>query len=115
VGVDLDLSRLPELQRVLGSSVPAIIGRLMTEIESATSQIDAALLAGDLDAAAHAAHSARNSALMIDARPLLDALGEIESSARTGDREGTGSGLERLRSVWPECQRALEDESARHR
>jgi len=114
VGADLDLTRLTELQRVLGSSVPAIIGRLVTEIESATVQIEESITAGDLGSAAHAAHAARNSALMLDARRLLDALGEIESSARDGELERAVAGRDSLRSAWPECKRALEDAACRH-
>ncbi len=113
MAADLDLSRLTELQRVLGSSVPVIIGRLVTEIDGSLAQVEQAIADGDLVAAAHGAHAARNSALMLDARPMLDALGEIESSARAADHSRAVTGLERLRSVWPECRRALVDEATR--
>ena len=82
---EFDLGRLAELQRLLGTDLAAIVATLLTELSRALAEIDAALARDDLSAAALGAHAARNSALMIDARPLLGHLGELESSARRDD------------------------------
>jgi HPt (histidine-containing phosphotransfer) domain-containing protein len=115
VGGQLDLTRLTELQRVLGADLPELIAGLVSEIDAAISNLASAVADGDLPSAAHAAHAARNSALMLDAQPLLHALGEIESGARTGDRGAARGGLERLQSAWPELKRLLEDAPPRDR
>ncbi len=98
---------------MLGSPVHVIIGRLVTEMDGSLAHVEQAIADGDLVAAAYAAHAARNSALMLEARPMLDALGEIESSSRADDHARAVAGLEHLRSVWPECRRALEAEATR--
>ena len=112
---ELDLTKIVELEGVLGAGVPEIIERLVREIDEAVADVEAGLAGGDLAAAAHAAHAARNSALMLDARPVLPTLGEIESGARSGDERATREGLQRLKSAWPELKRRLLDEAERRR
>jgi HPt (histidine-containing phosphotransfer) domain-containing protein len=112
VGDELDLTRLLELQRVLGTGLPEIVGKLVTDIEHAVEEIDSGMAAGDSRAVAHGAHAARNSALMLDAQPMLDALGEIESCARAGDLTGATGGITRLNSTWPAVRTRLERELA---
>lgn len=110
----LDVSRLTELQQVLGSAQPEIVTILVTETESAIFEIESGIADGDLGSAGHAAHAARNVALMLDAQPMLEALAEIESSARGGDRGQATTTLQRLRLAWPELKRQLEEEVSRN-
>ncbi len=110
VGDELDLTRLLELQRVLGSSMPELLGNLMTDMDRAVDDIDAGLAAGDSKAVALGAHAARNSALMLDARPMLAELAEIESAARAGNLRVAGDGVVRLHSSWPAVRARLERE-----
>jgi hypothetical protein len=110
VGDELDLRRLLELQRVLGTDLAEIVGNLVTDIERAVDEIDTGMVSGDSRIVAHGAHAARNSALMLDAQPMLDALGEIEVSARAGDLAGAAGGLERLNSTWPAVRTRLQHE-----
>jgi hypothetical protein len=98
---ELDLSRLAELRELLDSELPQIVETLVEELTRALDAIGAALADGDLAAAALAAHAARNSALMIDARPMLDCLDALESSARRDDADGARQAQRRLDERWP--------------
>ncbi len=104
---ELDLGRLAELEQLLGRRVPEIAGTLVSELTKAMAGIEAGLAAGDLAAAALAAHAARNSALMIDARPLLDCLDALESSARRDDAGGAREAHRRLDETWPPLRAQL--------
>jgi hypothetical protein len=105
---ELDLRRLTELQELLGSDVSEIVATLVREISAAMGAIESGLAESDLAAAALAAHAARNSALMLDARPMLDALREIEAGARDDDVEAARSGLQHLQTIWPSLRSRLE-------
>jgi HPt (histidine-containing phosphotransfer) domain-containing protein len=109
VSAELDLRRLRELHRHLGTDVSEIVQTLDDELRRALADIEAALVAGDLPAAARAAHAARNSALMIGAAPLLAQLDELESSARAGDLTAARRAQNRVQEHWP----ALRSELAR--
>jgi hypothetical protein len=109
VDAELDLHRLAELQEMLGTELPEIVATLVAELTRAMSGIDAGLSAGDLGAVALAAHAARNSALMIDARPMLGCLRELETSARQGEPEAASAANQRLRASWPALRRRLEE------
>jgi hypothetical protein len=111
VEAELDLRRLAELQERLGAELPEIVATLVEEITRAVSEIEAGIASGDLAGAALAAHAARNSALMLDARPMLDSLSEIESGARSHDVGLARSGLDGVRAAWPALRRRLEAES----
>jgi hypothetical protein len=104
VEVELDLKRLTELQQLLGTELPEIVATLLDELTSALSRIDA----GDLDAVALAAHAARNSALMIDARQILGYLEALEVSARHGEPGAASAANDRLRASWPALRTCLE-------
>jgi HPt (histidine-containing phosphotransfer) domain-containing protein len=108
VELELDLTRLAELQQLLGTELPEIVATLLGELTSALSGIDAGLGAGDLGAVALAAHAARNSALMIDARQILGYLEELEVSARSGEPEAVSAANDRLRASWPALRTRLE-------
>jgi len=108
---ELDLRRLTELQQLLGSELPVIVATLVDELTRAVAEIEAGIAAADLEAAALAAHAARNSALMLDAKPMLDSLREIESGARAENLAVARAGLELLRSAWPALRRRLEAEA----
>ena len=94
---ELDLRRLTELQELLGTELPAIVETLV-----------AGLAQRDLGAVALAAHSARNSALIIDSQPLLSPLSQLESCARRSDLPTALSCHERLVEVWPPLRVQLE-------
>lgn len=104
----LDLGRLAELQELLGTQLSEIVATLLTELSRALQDIDAALAGRDLDAVALAAHAARNSALMVDAQPLLARLGELESCARRLDLTSALAAQERVTEAWPSLRRSLE-------
>jgi hypothetical protein len=108
VSGELDLRRLAELQQLLDQTVPEIVATLVRELEGALDAIGPALRDGDLAAAALAAHAARNSALMIDAQPLLAELEALESSARHGDADGAAQAREQLTHSWPSLRAALD-------
>jgi len=105
---ELDVGRLSELEELLGAERSAIVGTLLTELASAMGRIDAGLDRGDMAEVAAAAHAARNSALMIDAQPLLRVLKELETCARSEDAAGAGAARERLTDAWPRLRRELE-------
>jgi HPt (histidine-containing phosphotransfer) domain-containing protein len=98
---ELDLRRLVKLREQLDSGMPQIVETLVEELTRALEAITTALARDDLAAAALAAHAARNSALMIDARPLLDCLDALESSARRDNADGARQARCRLDETWP--------------
>jgi HPt (histidine-containing phosphotransfer) domain-containing protein len=104
---ELDLSRLAGLAKLLDSEQPQIVETLVDELTRALGAIDTALADADLSAAALAAHAARNSALMIDARPLLACLDALESSARRADPDGAREAQRRLEATWPPLRAQL--------
>lgn len=105
---ELDVTRLSELQELLGTEVPAIVRTLVTELTAAVDRIDRGLESGNLSEVAAAAHAGRNSALMIDAQPVLRALKQIETCARAGEPEGVSAARASLRRAWPRLRRQLE-------
>ena len=108
VEAELDVSRLAELRELLGTEVPAIVRTLVTELTAAVERIDKGLASGDLSEVAAAAHAGRNSALMIDAQPVLRVLRQIETCARSDEPEGAIAAQARLRRAWPRLRRQLE-------
>jgi hypothetical protein len=108
VSSELDLGRLAELQELLGKQLSEIVATLLNELDRAVRDIDAGLAGSDLDAVALAAHAARNSALMIDAQPLLARLGELESCARRLDLTSATAAQQRVTEAWPPLRRSLE-------
>jgi HPt (histidine-containing phosphotransfer) domain-containing protein len=105
---ELDVSRLGELQELLGTEVPAIVRTLIDELTAAVARIDEGLRTGDLSEVAAAAHAGRNSALMIDAQRVLSALRRIETCARSDEAEGAAAAGASLREAWPRLRRELE-------
>jgi HPt (histidine-containing phosphotransfer) domain-containing protein len=105
---ELDVQLLSELETLLGAERSAIVRTLLTELSAAVGRIDAGLERGDLAEVASAAHSARNSALMINAQPVLRVLGQLESCARGEDRPGAGEAHADLAQAWPRLRRELE-------
>lgn len=105
---DLDVTRLTELEHLLGADRETIVGTLVTELTTALEQIDEGLETGDLAQVAAAAHAARNSALMIDAQPVLRVLKQLETFARNNEPEAAAGARVRLRRAWPRLRRGLE-------
>jgi hypothetical protein len=108
VDPELDLRRLAELQELLGADLREIVTTLVTELNNEFGAIDAGLAGDDLGAVAMAAHAARNSALMIDAHPVLAGLRELESGALAGDMLAALAANERLHDAWPRLRTRLE-------
>ena len=105
---ELDLSKLGELEELLGTERSVIVRTLITELEAAVARIDRGLAAGDFAEVAAAAHAARNSALMIDAQPLLRVLKQLETCARHDDADGASEARAGLAGVWPSLRSKLE-------
>ena len=105
---ELDLSKLSELEALLGTERTAIVRTLVTELTAALARIDEGLAGGDLAEVAAAAHAARNSALMIDAQPLLGVLKQLEACARRDEPEAASAARTRLAGVWPPLRSKLE-------
>jgi hypothetical protein len=80
----------------------------VTELTSAVTRIEEGLESGDLAEVAAAAHAARNSALMIDAKPVLQVLKQLEFCARNDRPDDAVVAGARLRRAWPRLRRQLE-------
>ena len=96
-----DLTRIAELQDALGPDAESILGSMLRSMTTAIERLEPALAAGELDEATQAAHRARNDALMLSARPLQEALTELEAATRDSDAARAAVALERVQDVWP--------------
>ncbi|HTX08233.1 MAG TPA: hypothetical protein VME22_06455 [Solirubrobacteraceae bacterium] len=96
-----DLEQIRRLQGVLGSDAASIVAPMLAGLTKAIEEVEAGLAAGDLARATRAAHAARNDALMLGARPLLEALTELEAAGREFDQARADEALLRVREVWP--------------
>jgi hypothetical protein len=105
---EFDLRRLHELQALLDAELPSIVATLLTELTRATEQVREAVASRNWPAAAEAAHADRNSALMLDARVLLDTLDRVELAARAADSEAVATAAAKLQHVWPALRAALQ-------
>lgn len=105
---ELDLTALEELRGPLDQDLATIVATLISDTERGLDGVDRALADEDLASAARAAHAARNGALLIDDRALLQALGELETAARRSDLESARAARELLRERWPRVRGALE-------
>lgn len=105
---DFDLRRLYELPELLGSELPLIVSTLLTELTRATDRVQTAIRSGDWAAAAEAAHAARNSALMLDAGPLLETLSRVELAAARADEAAAEAARAQLEQRWPSLRSGLE-------
>jgi hypothetical protein len=104
---ELDLDRLVALEQLLGQSVAEIVETLVGELAAALESVGAALDAENLPEAALAAHAARNSALMIEARPMLARLDVLEACARREDLPGAAQAHRTLLGDWPPLRAEL--------
>jgi hypothetical protein len=102
-----DLDRIAELQEVMGTKASAIVASMLRNMTSAIDEVEAAFDAGELDRVTQAAHLCRNDALMLGAKPLLDALTALEAAARDHDESRAREALEGLRAVWPATREHL--------
>jgi HPt (histidine-containing phosphotransfer) domain-containing protein len=108
VAGDLDLDRLAELPETLGVELPEIIATLVRELDDAVAQAQTSIAAGEFAATARAAHSGRNSALMVGAEPVLAALGQLETVAGEGDAAAARAALDSVRDRWATLRARLE-------
>jgi hypothetical protein len=102
-----DLSRIAELQDLLGADAATILASMLASMTTAIEGVEAAIAAGELDRATQNAHRARNDALMLSAGPLQKALTDLETATRGGDETTARTALERLREVWPRTRAGL--------
>ncbi len=107
VGGELDLTRLTKLEQVLGTGAAEIAANLAGEIARELERMESGLRDGDMRSVAQAAHAARNSVLMFDARQLLDDLATVETAARDDDDGAVATGAARVRESWPPVREAL--------
>lgn len=84
-GSEPDPARLRALAENLGQTPEAVAGTLHNELRAARGRIDAGLAGEDLVAVGDGAHAARNSALMVGAKPLLAELRALETAADGGE------------------------------
>jgi HPt (histidine-containing phosphotransfer) domain-containing protein len=108
MGSEIDLKRLEELRDLLQADLPALVTQLTTRISDGLITLDSALAAGDLPAAADAAHAARNDALMLGARRLLKALEAVEINARGEHSQVAREALGWVHVIWPDVRTALQ-------
>jgi hypothetical protein len=97
---ELDVSRLEAIGVQLDQTAADVAATLRAELARALDEIDAGVEAGDGEAIATAAHAARNSALMIAARPTLTVLDELERAARARDLSRASAAARELRERW---------------
>lgn len=102
-----DLQRIAELQDVLGAEAGTIVASMLRNMTAAIDEVEAAFGAGDLARATQAAHLCRNDALMLGAKPLLDALTALEAATRDQDEARARVALDELRAVWPATRERL--------
>jgi hypothetical protein len=105
--VELELERLVQIQEVMGTRVPEIVGGMLESMSAAIAQVEEAMRAGALERAAKAAHACRNDALMIGAKELLSALTGLETAARDGQEDLAHMHLTVLREAWPRTRDEL--------
>lgn len=96
-----DLEQIRRLQEVMGSDARDIVASMLGSLTRAIEQVEAAIKAGELDGATRAAHAARNDAMTLGARQLLEALTDLEAATRDWDAPRAGAALERVQAVWP--------------
>jgi HPt (histidine-containing phosphotransfer) domain-containing protein len=102
-----DREQVRRLQEVMGSDAASIVAPMLAGMTEAIEAIEGGVAAGDLDRVTRAAHAARNDALMLGARPLLEALTELEAASREYDEARAGAALDRVREVWPPTRAEL--------
>jgi len=96
-----DLEQIRRLQELLGSDARDIVASMLRSLTGSIEQVEAAMKAGELDGAIRAAHAARNDAMTLGARQLLEALTDLEAATRDWDARRAGAALERVQAVWP--------------
>ena len=104
---ELSLSRLGALAAQLGQTPAEVCRTLHDELSRAIAQLDAGLATGDREAAGHASHAARNSALMIEARPMLAGLRGVEAALAAGDQAGARAAHAQVLAHWSAVDAAL--------
>jgi HPt (histidine-containing phosphotransfer) domain-containing protein len=107
VSAYFDVSRISDLESVMGQEAGAIVATMLRSMGSAIEQVESATAAGELDQATRAAHAARNDALMLGARELQEALTELEAASRSWDGDRARVALDRIREVWPPTRDGL--------
>lgn len=106
--VQLDLERVAKLEQILGSGLGEIIESLIASISRQLELAERALADDRLPDVTQPAHTGRNDALLVGARPLLTHLTELEAASRTGRLDDARVALRQVCEVWPETREALQ-------
>ncbi len=101
----LDRARLDAIAAHLQEPVATVARTLHAELSAERARIDAGLGAGDLETVGDAVHAARNSALMIDAGPVIAGLREVQRAVRADAAEQARAAAAGLQ---PELDRLLQ-------
>lgn len=96
-----DLTRVTQLEEIMGTEARSIVASMLSSLTKAIERVESAMADGRLEPVVEAAHSARNDALMLGAGALQEALRDLEAAARDADVPEARKALERLREVWP--------------
>jgi HPt (histidine-containing phosphotransfer) domain-containing protein len=106
--IELDLARLSQMGKLLGSEPAEIVEGLLADMSNSMAQIEQSLAAGDLPAAVQAAHRCRNDALMVGAKDFLRALETVEQAGRDGDLPASRDALAGTLATWDAAREELE-------
>ena len=98
---------LAALAAQLGQTPAEVAGILHEELVRAVAEIDSGIAAGDAEAVGRASHSARNSVLMLDDRPLLTALRCLDAAFTRGDIAATTAARSDVEERWKRLDEVL--------
>jgi hypothetical protein len=111
-GFALDANRLAQLRVFSDAERQAIAKGASTVITDQLDRLEHAFATSDLGAVADAAHRARNETLLVGARQLTSAFGDLEQAARGGEHELARAAAEEVKAIWPPTQVAIDEIAA---
>jgi HPt (histidine-containing phosphotransfer) domain-containing protein len=104
----LDLERIAEVSRLIGSDLEGMLISLVQSMARSIEDLERAIADADLEGATQAAHRCRNDALIVGARELLAALTSLEAHSRNLQLGPARDALEPVRRAWPAARAELE-------
>jgi hypothetical protein len=105
--MDLDPGRLSDLRVFSRVELEQISADTIAAIAAQLDALERAFSAGDLTAAAEAAHQARNETLAIGAREMSDVFGSLERAANEGRAAPARAASGQAREIWPQTRAAI--------
>lgn len=100
---------LDALAAQLDQTTGEVAETLHEELARALGEIDSGIAADDAAAVGRASHAARNSVLMLDDRPMLTELRNLEAGVARGDVAATNAARARVRERWERLAEVLRD------